>query len=57
MKLFDYNQNVEHYIKLLEPGTRLKEMLLDFCKLDSPSKVQNMPEGSKNKYHRSNIVE
>ena len=44
MEYLDYNQNVEYYIEYLTPGTGLKEMLSDYCKLDIPSKVQNRPE-------------
>jgi len=49
MDYLDHNQNVEHYIEHLAPGTGLKEMLSDYCKSDILSKVQNMPEGHENK--------
>jgi len=52
IKYFDYNQNVEYYIEHIAPGTWLKEMS-DYCKLDIPSKVQNMLEGHENKSQKT----
>jgi len=44
MEYLDYNHNVEYYIERLAGGTRLKEMLSDYCKPDIPSKMQKRSE-------------
>ena len=44
MEYLDYNHNIEYYIERLAGGTRLKEMLSDYCKPDIPSKMQKRSE-------------
>ena len=44
MEYLDYKQNVAYYIEHLTPGTGLREIVPDYCKLDNEVEIPRAKE-------------